>query len=131
MVAKKRKIRKSRWDNFFSVLPVFLVFLFLGFLIISNIRISQRRSEMLSEIKELEKEIQTLEEKNSNLRAGISETDEEAYWEESVREQGLVKEGENQVVVLPSEEKGIEQEQNANQGFFDRLLEKIKNILRE
>ena len=131
MIAKKRKIRKSRWHNFFSVLPIFLVFLFLGFLIISNIRISKRRSEMLSEIRELEKEIQTLEEKNSNLRAGISETDEEAYWEEGVREQGFVKEGENSVVVLPSGETEIEQEQNANQGFFDRLLEKIKNILRE
>ena len=131
MIAKKRKIRKSRWNSFFSVLPVFLTFLFLGFLIVSNIRISQRRSEMISEIRELEREIQNLEDKNSNLRAGISETDEEAYWEESVREQGFVKEGENPVVVLPSEEAGIEQEENANQGFFDRLLEKIKNILRE
>ena len=131
MVAKKRKIRKSRWHNFFSILPVFLTFLFLGFLIVSNLRISQRRSEMISEIRELEKEIQNLEERNSNLRAGISEADEEAYWEESVREQGFVKEGENPVVVLPSEETGIGQEQNANQGFFDRLLEKIKNILRE
>ncbi len=129
MIAKKRKIRKSRWHNFFSVLPIFLVFLFLGFLIVSNIRISQRRSEMLSEIRELEREIQNLEEKNSNLRAGISDTDKEAYWEESVREQGFVKEGESSVVVLPSEEMGIEQEQNANQGFFDRLLEKIKNII--
>ena len=131
MIAKKRKIRKSRWNSFFSVLPVFLTFISLGFLIVSNIRISQRRSEMISEIRELEREIQTLEDKNSNLRAGISETDEEAYWEESVREQGFVKEGENPVVVLPSEEAGIEQEENANQGFFDRLLEKIKNILRE
>ncbi len=131
MVAKKRKIRKSRWHNFFSVLPVFFIFLFLGFLIVSNIRISQRRSGMLSEIKELEKEIQTLEERNSNLRSGISETGEEVYWEESVREQGFVKEGENSVVVLPSGKTGIEQEQNADQGFFNRLLEKIKNILRE
>ena len=131
MVAKKRKIRKSRWHNFFSVLPIFFIFLFLGFLIVSNIRISQRRSEMLSEIKELEKEIQTLEERNSNLRAGISEADEEAYWEEGVRERGFVKEGENPVVVLPSGKTEIEQEQNADQGFFNRLLEKIKNILRE
>ena len=131
MVAKKRKIIKSRWHNFFSILPVFLLFIFLSYLIISNIRISKRRSEMLSEIRELEKEIQTLEDRNSNLRAGISETGEEIYWEESVREQGFVKEGENPVVVLPSGETGIEQEQNTNQGFFDRLLEKIKNILRE
>lgn len=129
MVAKKRKIRKSRWNNFFSFLPVFLLFIFFSYLIISNIRISQRRSEMLSEISELEKEIQTLEQKNSNLRVGISETDQEAYWEESVREQGFIKEGESSVVVLPLEETGIKQEQNTNQGFFGRLLEKIKNII--
>ena len=129
MIAKKRKIRKSRWHNLFSVLPVFLTFLFFGFLIVSNIRISKRRSEMLSKIRELEKEIQTLEERNSNLRVGISETDEDIYWEESVREQGFVKEGENSVVVLPSEETGIERGEDTNQGFFNRLLEKIKNII--
>ncbi len=129
MVTKKRKIKKSRWDNFFSILPIFLIFIFLCYLIISNIRISKRRSEMLSEISALEKEIQTLEEKNSNLRVGISETDEDIYWEESVREQGFVKEGENSVVVLPSEETGIERGEDTNQGFFNRLLEKIKNII--
>ncbi len=129
MVTKKRKIKKSRWDNFFSILPVFLIFIFLCYLIISNIRISKRRSEMLSEISALEKEIQTLEEKNSNLRVGISESDEDIYWEESVREQGFVKEGENSVVVLPSEETGIERGEDTNQGFFNRLLEKIKNII--
>jgi len=131
MVAKKRKIKKSRKDNFFSALPIFLIFVFLGFLIISNVRIMQRRSDMLSEIQRLKQEIQELEDKTSNLESEISETDTEVYWEESAREQGFIKEGEIPVVVLPPEEMSEGQEGSGGSGFFERFLEKVKNILRE
>jgi len=127
MVAKTRKKKRQKLDIFTLIL--FGIF-FLGavaFLFFVNFRINQRRLELLSQIENLEREIQILEEKNTELRADISETTKESYWEEQAREQGLVREGEKQVVIIPpQEEKGRE----GSQGFWDlqRWLEQIRNL---
>jgi len=75
-----------------------------SFLIISNLKINQKRTELLNRIDSLKAEIQILEEQSEELQSGLTEIETEAYWEEKAREQGYKKPGEEQVVVLPPEE---------------------------
>ena len=110
MISKSRRFRKDPRQTIFSILTGFLLVLATGFLIFSNLKISQRRSELTAKIEDLKKEIQILEEKNQELRAGITKTYSESYWEEKIREQGYKKPGEEQIVVLPPEEVEKEEE---------------------
>ena len=111
MISKSRRFRKySHQIIFFSVLIGSLLVLVIGFLIFSNLKISQRRAELTTKIEDLKKEIQIFEKKNQELRAGITKTLSESYWEERIREQGYKKPGEEQIVILPSEEVEKEEE---------------------
>lgn len=125
MIPKKEKVKKgSRPKKFFPVLILFFTLGVIGFLAFSNLRINQKRALLLSQIENLKKETQILEEKNERLRAGISQTERESYLEEKVREQGFIKEGETPVVVKPMEEseKELPEEQK---NVFQRFLEKL------
>ena len=73
---------------------------------------------------DFKKEIQILEKKNQELRAGITQTESESYWEERIREQGYKKPGEEQIVVLPPEG-GEEGETGGQKSLWQRILEKI------
>jgi len=95
-----------------------------SFFIVSNLRISQRRAELIEKIDYLKEEIQALEEKNKQLEAGIGQTGSDTYWEEKIREQGYKKPGEESVVVLPPEEKE-EGEAVKEKSIWQRFLEKI------
>ena len=128
MIQRIRKFKKgdSRQAIFFSVLFILLFFLAIGFLIISNWRINQRRSELISQIRNLQEEIQVLEKKNQELKAGISQASSESHLEEVARESfGLKKPGEEVTVILPppEEEKEVKEEEK---GVWERILEKLK-----
>lgn len=113
MISKSRRIRKdSHQTIFFSILIGSLLVAVIGFLIFSNLKISQRRAELTTKIEDFKKEIQILEKKNQELRAGITQTESESYWEERIREQGYKKPGEEQIVVLPPEEIKKEEEKS-------------------
>lgn len=121
-----RRIRKeSPYQTiFFSVLIGIITFGLIGFLVISNWKINQRRAELQSKIESLKKEIQILEEKNQKLRAGILETTKESYWEERIRQEGYKRPGEEQVVVLPPEKsqvKEVREPKNLWQKFLEKL----------
>jgi len=126
MIANDKKIRRGEKKQgiFF---PVFIGILFLGvvlFLIISNLKISQKRSGLLDRIGELNQEIEVLEAKKQELQANINQTQSETYWEGKLREQGYKKPGEEAVVVLPPEEKKeevTEGESNIWQKFLEKL----------
>ncbi len=126
MIANDKKIRRGEKKQgiFF---PVFIGILFLGvvlFLIISNLKISQKRSGLLDRIGELNQEIEVLEAKKQELQANINQTQSETYWEGKLREQGYKKPGEEAVVVLPPEEKKeevTEGESNLWQKFLEKL----------
>jgi len=125
MIAKTKRIEKGFGKNIFSsVLIIISILAVVGFLIFSNLRISQRRAELRSQVEAIEKKIQLLEEKNQELRAGIIKTQSESYWEEKIREQGYKKPGEEQVVVLPPEE-SKEKETKAEKSFWQKFLEEI------
>jgi len=125
----KKKYRKKRREFFHNIFfPLFLGFLFLiiiSFLIISNWKISKRRVDLSERIEQLRQEVQILEEKNEQLKAGVSQTYQLDYAEKMLREKGLYKkEGEEMVVILPSEEE--EQDKEEEKGIWEKILGKLK-----
>ena len=109
---------------FFSILIGIITFGLIGFLVISNWKITQKRAELQNKIESLKEEIQILEEKNQQLRAGILETTKESYWEEKIRQEGYKRPGEEQVVVLPPE-KSQEAEVKEQKNLWQKFLEKL------
>jgi len=126
MLAKVRKFRKRSFYRsiFFPVLMGFLVLGIIGFLVFSNLRISQRRAELTAKIEGFKKEIQDLGQKNQELQANITQTGEKDYWKEKLYQQGYVGEGEQQVVVLPPEE----QTKKVEKGFWQKLLDPVRTL---
>ncbi len=130
MIAKSKRQKKSgsrREDLFFQVIFVLLFIFFISYLIISNYRIIKKRGELSKRIESLTEEIQMLENEKQRLEAGISETQKDVYWEERVREQGYVKEGEQQVVVL-GPESAQKEETVSEKSFIQEILEVVKDF---
>ncbi len=125
MVTKKEKVRKREFKQnlFFSILIGVFLLGAVSFLVISNLRINQKRAELIDRIETLRTEIQVLDEKNQQLKAGLIQTESETYWEGKAREQGYKKPGEEATVVLPPEEKG--QELAEEEGLWHEILEKL------
>ena len=126
MIAKNRKIKKTgkSWNIFFSILIGIFFLGLVGFLVVSNLKINQKRAELINKIEELKKETQLLEKKNEELKAGIFQTESDVYWEAKLYEQGYKKPGEEAVVVLPpagKDETTVPKEKN----FWENLLEKF------
>lgn len=125
---KKQRKKKSKEEVIFQAIFFVLILFFIGFLAFSNWKIAKKREELTTKIESLKEEIGLLEQEKQQLETGISETEKESYWEEKVREQGYVKEGENPVVIIPPEESSGE-EGGQKESFLDSLLEKIKSLL--
>lgn len=126
MIAKKQKKKKSFQEIFLSVLFVFFTLAIIGLLTVSNFKIRERRKELLSQIETLEKEIQNVENKNQELKAGISESQTQDYLEKEARERlGLKKPGEEVVAIkkIQSEEeqKEVKEEKSLWQKFLEFL----------
>ena len=129
MIAKRKKQKKPRLneDLVFQVITIFLAVFFIWYLAVSNYRITKKRAELNERIEGLIEEVQMLDQEKQRLEAGISQTQKDVYWEERIREQGYVKEGENQVVVLQPEE-AEKQETDSEQSFSKELFEMIKGF---
>jgi len=121
MIKRKRK----RQNILFSILTLTFFSILIVFFAISNLKLNKRREELKKEIFQYQEEIEYLEQKNQTLKAGISKSKEEDYWEEVAREQGYQKPGEKQIVVLPPEEKEVSQEETKN--IFENIWDWIKN----
>ena len=125
MITKtKREKKEFREQVFFSVFLAALTVGLIGFLVLSNFRISQKRSQLQNEIENLENEIKGLDQKNAELETGISKASQDSHWEEKVREQGYQKPGEQQVVVLPPQENNSSSAEKSR-NFFQKILQKI------
>ncbi len=136
MIAKKKKIKKhKRFQNvFFPVLTGVFLFAIIGFFVVSNLQINQKRGELTDKINELKKDINLLEERNEQLKMGITKTESDAYWEEKLREQGYKKPGEEAIVIIPPEENNNSGSEEKNifssfwqslSNFWEGLIEKI------
>jgi len=125
MIPKNRKLKKGNFSQpiFFSVFLAILVLVIIGFLVISNFKINQKRDELRSQIEALEKETRVLEEEKQRLKAGILEAQTEEYLERKARESlGLRKPGEEVVVVLPPKE-SQEDLKEEKKNFWQKLLD--------
>ena len=120
---EKRKKRDSKEERIFQILFPFFTIALIGLLLISNLKINQKRAKLTEGIESLKKEIEILEEKKQKLETGLSQAEKESYWEEKIRQEGYVREGENPVVILPSKE--IPKEKVVEN---QKLTEKTKNF---
>ncbi len=118
---KKRSYRSLLASIFIGILTLGLI----GFLVVSNWKINQRKSELMSRIESLKEEIQTLEGKKAELLAGITMSPEEENLETAAREQlGLKKPGEEVVSIKQEQnEEGAKQEEKKS--FWQKIWEKL------
>ena len=126
MIKKKYKRKSSSRKIFVSLTLGSLLFIIIVFLIISNWRINERRDGLIQRISQLRQEIQVLEERNQQLKAGVSQTLQSDYAEEVLREKGLYKKkGEEMVVILSpeAEEEGKKEEERS---IWEKILGKLK-----
>ena len=127
MVTEKSKNRKFNKERFFNISFFVIVLSVFTFFLFSNINIAKKRLSLISEIESLEEAMNKLEEEKAMLEDGLSSTETDDYWEGVIRDQGYIKEGEESVVVLLSDDQGFQK--NEDIGFFESLLEKIKKLL--
>jgi cell division protein FtsB len=94
-------------------------------LVVSNWRINQRKSELISRIESLKEEIQTLEGKRAELLAGIDMSQSEENKEKVAKDQlGLKKPGEEVVSIKQEQnEEGVKQEEKKS--FWQKIWEKL------
>ena len=126
MVTEKTKNRKFDKERFFNILFFVIVLSMFIFFLISNINIAKKRLSLIGEIEFLEETMNKLEEEKAMLEDGLSNTETDDYWEGVIRDQGYIKEGEEAIVVLLSDDQDFQK--NENIGFFESLLEKIKKL---
>jgi len=126
MVTEKAKNRKFNKERFFSILFFVVILSVFVFFLFSNINIAKKRLSLINEIESLEEVIKNLKDEEAMLEAGLSYTKTDDYWEEVIRDQGYIKEGEESVVILLSEEQDFQKDEDI--GFFESLLEEVKKL---
>jgi cell division protein FtsB len=127
MIAKRRKKKKSIQGIFFSILVIFFVISITALLLVSNFKIRERRKELISQIEILKKEIQNLEKKNQEMKAGISESQTEDYLEKEAREKlGLKKPGEEVVAIKKIQSEKKPNEVKEEKSLWQKFLEFFK-----
>lgn len=120
MLAKfRKKKRTSSFQNiFFSVLLGVSLLIVVGFLVITNFRIQQRRAKLIAQAENIQKEVQILEKRNKELKKGVFQTGSEEYLEKVAREQlGLKLPGE-EVVVITREDQKEEKTEEKEEDFW-------------
>jgi len=126
MIPKKRKLkRKYSWPNIItSVFLIGFVLLVIGFLVLSNVRIYQKRSELKTQINQMGKELEKLEKQKADLESGLAQTQSENFLEQEARDTlNYQKPGEEVTVVVPPATSFEQQEQS--EGFWQGLLKKL------
>ena len=127
MVARFKKLKKRKevfQTIFLSALFAVLIIGTIAYLVVSNLNIKHKRAELITQIEEIQKEIDNLEQKNQELEIGINKTEREDYQREKLYEQGYVEKGEHQVIVLPPE-KNKELSKEEQKGLWQRFLDKL------
>ena len=125
MIAKNKKIKnESKQTIFFSVLLGVLIFTVIGYLVVSNLRINARRTELKAQLIKLQTELNALEAKKSQLQAQVSEATNDEYLDKEARETfNLKKPGEEVVTILPAEN-NVNGQKEAS--FLEKIIDKIK-----
>ena len=123
MIPKNKKKKNDTQSMLFPIILGLLFVAMVSFLVISDLRINQKRGEMLNTIDELQQEITALESQKEELESGLIDTEDATYWEGKLREQGYKKPGEEAVVVLPSGE--TEETETPEKRFWQRIKDAL------
>ena len=121
----KRTKSESKESLFFSVILTIIFFVVIGFLVVSNIKISQKKNRLNARIEILRQEVQGLELKKHKLESQISQTEMESYLEEQARERFNLKKPGEEVVAFTKQE-SEENNQQEQKTFWQKVLEKLK-----
>lgn len=120
-------INNYKNNKFFDKKIIFYLLLFiiiLSFLIISNWRIIKERTALGKRVFQLKNEVQVLEEKNKQLKAGISKTLQLDYIEKILRDKGLYqKKGEKSVIIVWPEKN--KEDRSEEKSIWEKILGKI------
>jgi cell division protein FtsB len=123
-----KKFKKQKEEKDFSFLIFFFSLFLIFFLAISIINIEKKRKTLENEIENLKFNIQVLEEKKKKLEEAISQSEKGNYWEEKIREEGYVREGEEAIVIKRIE--GEREKKNESETFWQKIFGELKNILK-
>ena len=94
----------------------------IGFLVVSNIKLSERRDQIGLQTQILKNEIQILEQEKEKLQAQVSQTKLESYLEKEARERFNLKKPGEQVVTFVKEKSEQKQETEQEKGFWDKIF---------
>ncbi len=130
MITERNKKIKSFKTIFFQGLGVLIALLVISFLIVSNWRIRQQRTEFDRKIELLEKEIKVLEQEIYRKKQGLLRLEDEDYLERIARERfHLAKPGEHKVIILPPDSEEVKEVQTKKEkNFWQKILYSIRNF---
>jgi len=133
MLPKNRKTKKDgTYQNIiFSISIGIFLLAIVGFLVVSNLKINQKRAELTEKIEELERDIRLFSERNEQLKAGIARTESDDYWEAKLYEQGYRKPGEETIVIIPPTEGEEEVKATKEKSFKENLSQIWENLLQK
>ena len=91
----KNKQKKGPWSKLLFALGGVLILLVFVVLVIANIKVYNKRKELATQVDNLKNKIEAIQQKNEDLKKGISKSNDDAYIEKVAREDlDLQKEGE-------------------------------------
>ncbi|MFA5729999.1 MAG: septum formation initiator family protein [Candidatus Paceibacterota bacterium] len=132
MLAKKGK--KVKWGIHFNKKKIAIVFWtifgfwFIFFLLYSNIKMFQKRTELDKNLETLDSTIESMTKEKDSLNFSLGETDSSDYLERVAREDlGMQKPGEQ--VVIIKKDSGIAENNNSNNGVL-QIIEGFVNWIK-
>jgi len=126
MKIRRSKRKRELQTIFFQIFLVISSLILVAFLVISNLRIGEKRSKLTAQIETLQKEIKKLEEEKAKLENQISQSQKKEYIEEKARELGLKKPGEEVVAIKKIESETEFQKSQQQKSFWQKIWEKIQ-----
>ncbi len=122
MLAQFRKIERPNKSKFLNIFGFGFFIIIIGFLVVSNIKLSERRDQIGLQTQILKNEIQILEQEKEKLQAQVSQTKLESYLEKEARERFNLKKPGEQVVTFVKEKSEQKQETEQEKGFWDKIF---------
>ena len=129
MIAKNRKLQKDSSPLLPSIFFFILIVLITFFLVSSNWKMSQKRTDYSLRIRDLEAQIRDTQKKIDDSQSQISQSQSNDYLKEKLYEQGYVEKGEKQVIVLPPKNETSTPQANSQppaNNWWERLKNKLK-----
>jgi len=122
MVTKFKKNKKSQSPLVFLIFFILFLLLIIGFLAVTNLKISKKRAELASRIEKIKERIKSLEGKKIQLEGEISKAGSEEFIERKAREElGFKKPNEDMIVISKEKEEKETEEEQEKKNWWEKL----------